>query len=213
MGWCWFSWMKVVRDIKWYTVHGRRGNRRLSEEGGDLSLLCLLHILIHLVCYRNDRCLILKFHAALLEMVSHKEMVESPTIWKHSFTVLVFGWGLSIAVSDLWFIEHSRRFTQQHESHYSSGYHPPLHLETFLLNFMGLFHILSFWLVKVQKFFLTVSSPSFYQQPFSFVLDLISGPLYTNCAVGCAVQPSAFNDTNTFSITLTPKMLWKVWQV
>lgn len=146
-------------------------------------------------------------------MVGLKEMVESPTIWKHFLTVLVFGWGLSIAVSDLWFIEHTRHFTQQHESHYSSGYHSPLNLETFLLNFMGLFQILYFWLVKVQKFFLTVSSPSFYQQPFSFMLDLISGLLYTNCAVGCAVQPSAFNYTNMISITLTPKMPWKVWQV
>jgi hypothetical protein len=61
--------------------------------------------------------------------------------------------------------------------------------------------------------FLTVSSPSFYEQPFSFVLELFSGLLYTDCAVDYAVQPSAFNDTNTISITLTPKMLWKVWQV
>lgn len=67
--------MKVVRALKWHTVHGRKGDRRLSEEGGDLSLLCLLHILIHLVCYRYDHCLILKFYAALLEMVSLKEMV------------------------------------------------------------------------------------------------------------------------------------------
>lgn len=107
MGWHWCSWMKVVRAIKWHAVRGRRGDRRLSEEGGDLSLLCLLHILIHLVCYRDDHCLILKFHAALLEMVSLEEMVESTTIWKHFVTVLVFGWGLSIAVSDLRFIEQS----------------------------------------------------------------------------------------------------------
>jgi len=60
---------------------------------------------------------------------------------------------------------------------------------------------------------LTVSSPGFYQQPFSFVLELINGLLYTDCAVGYAVQASAFNDTKTISITLTPKMPWKVWQV
>jgi len=53
--------------------------------------------------------------------------------------------------------------------------------------------------------FLTVASQIFLQQPFSFVIELISGLLYTECAVGCAVQHSAFNDTNTISITLTPK--------
>jgi len=51
------------------------------------------------------------------------------------------------------------------------------------------------------------------QQPFSFVIELISGLLYTVCAFGCAVWHSAFNDTNTISITLTPKMPWKAWQV
>jgi len=63
------------------------------------------------------------------------------------------------------------------------------------------------------EIFLSVASQSFLQQPFSFVTELISGLLYNGCAVGCAVQHSPFNDTNTKSITLTPKMPWKVWQV
>jgi hypothetical protein len=71
------------------------------------------------------------------------------TYHMRTFTALVCGWGLSIAVADLWFIELSRHFTQQLESHDSSGCHTPLHLKTFPLNFMGLFHILSYWLVKV----------------------------------------------------------------
>jgi hypothetical protein len=94
--------------------------------------------------------------------------------------------------------------TEQHESHDSSG---NLALE---LNGIVSYFVL---LVGESLEVLTVSSQSFYQQPFSFVLDLINGLLFTDCAVGCAVQPSAFNDTNTISSTLTPKMPWKVWQV
>jgi hypothetical protein len=55
------------------TSCGRRGDGSITEEGGGLSLLCLLHVFIHLVCYNDNHCLILKFPAPLFEMVSLEE--------------------------------------------------------------------------------------------------------------------------------------------
>jgi hypothetical protein len=95
----------------------------------------------------------------------HKSPLDA--IWKPFFTVLVVGCGLSITVSDLWFIEHSHQFTQQHKSHdffWMSSSSTSGNL-SFELHGIVPYFVLLFG--ETSEVFLTVSSQSFLQQPFS----------------------------------------------
>jgi hypothetical protein len=63
---------KVVTVMEQHKMYGGGGERRLSEEEGDLRLLCLL---IFVWCH-DGLHLAFTFQALLHEMVSLKEMID-----------------------------------------------------------------------------------------------------------------------------------------